>query len=126
MQGDPKAFGRTVANGTKKDAHVCRRDSPLWLSVGLPDPCCLALMIHNEYPVRMAMMLSRTYEALKAAGAPDDKAREAAEEIAGFENRLISIDNRLSRLEAQFSMLQWMVGITLAATLAVLWRVFAT
>ena len=58
--------------------------------------------------------------------------RETAEfklkhyQIAGFENRLISIDNRLSRLEAQFSMLQWMVGITMAATLAVLWRVFAT
>ncbi len=82
-------------------------------------------MFYDAYPVRMAMMLSKTYEALKAAGAPDDKAREAAEEIAGFENRLISIDNRLSRLEAQFSMLQWMVGITMAATLAVLWRVFA-
>lgn len=33
-------------------------------------------------------MLSKTYEAFRAAGAPDDKAREAAEEIAGFENRL--------------------------------------
>lgn len=74
----------------------------------------------------MAMMLSKTYEALKAAGAPDDKAREAAEEIAGFENRLISIDNRPSRLEAQFSMLQWMVGITMAATFAILWRVLAS
>ena len=28
------------------------------------------------------MALSKTYEAFKAAGAPDDKAREAAEEIA--------------------------------------------
>ena len=74
----------------------------------------------------MAMMLSKTYEALKAAGAPNDKAREAAEEIAGFENRLISIDNRLFRLEAQFSMLQWMVGITMVATFAILWRVFAS
>lgn len=33
-------------------------------------------------------MLSKTYEAFRAAGAPDDKAREAAEEIAGFESRL--------------------------------------
>ncbi len=38
------------------------------------------------------MMLSKTYEALKAAGAPDDKAREAAEEIAGFESRLIRLE----------------------------------
>ncbi len=40
----------------------------------------------------MAMMLSKTYEALKAAGAPDDKAREAAEEIASFESRLIRLE----------------------------------
>ena len=33
------------------------------------------------------------------AGAPDDKSREAAEEIAGFENRLASIENRLIRVE---------------------------
>ena len=72
-------------------------------------------MIHDAYLVRMAMMLSKTYEALKEA-----------EEIAGLENRFISIDNRLDRLEARFSLLQWMVGITMAATLAVLWRVLAT
>lgn len=36
----------------------------------------------------MAIMLSKTYEALKEAGASDEKARAAAEEIAGFENRL--------------------------------------
>ena len=36
----------------------------------------------------MAVMLSKTYAAFKAAGAPDAIAREAAEEIAGFENRL--------------------------------------
>ena len=40
----------------------------------------------------MAMMLSRTYEAFKAAGAPEDKAREAAEEIAGFESRLTRLE----------------------------------
>lgn len=33
------------------------------------------------------------------AGASDEKAREVAEEIAGFENRLASIENRLIRVE---------------------------
>ncbi|MDE0145191.1 MAG: hypothetical protein OXL95_04915 [Nitrospira sp.] len=47
----------------------------------------------------MAVMLAKTYEALKDAGASDDKAREAAEEIAGFESRLASIENRLIRVE---------------------------
>lgn len=40
----------------------------------------------------MALMLSKTYDAFKAAGAPDEKAREAAEEIAGFENRLTRLE----------------------------------
>ena len=47
----------------------------------------------------MAVMLAKTYEAFKEAGASDEKAREAAEEIAAFENRLASIENRLIRLE---------------------------
>ena len=42
------------------------------------------------------MVLSKTYEAFKAAGAPDDKAREAAEEIAGFENRLTRLEVMLA------------------------------
>jgi hypothetical protein len=33
-------------------------------------------------------MLSKTYDALLAAGAPEDKARDAGEEIAAYENRL--------------------------------------
>ncbi len=40
----------------------------------------------------MALMLSRTYDALLAAGAPEDKARDAAEEIAAYENRLTPIE----------------------------------
>jgi hypothetical protein len=32
----------------------------------------------------MALMLGKTYDALIAAGAPDDKAPEAAEEIAAY------------------------------------------
>jgi len=61
----------------------------------------------------MAMMLSKTYEAFRAAGAPDDKAREAAEEIAGFENRLTNI-------EADMKLLKGMLGVNLAFSLAIL------
>ena len=61
----------------------------------------------------MAMMLSKTYEALKEAGASDKKAREAAEEIAGFENRLATI-------EADIKLLKRMAGVNLAFSMAVL------
>lgn len=56
---------------------------------------------------------------------PDQTAREAAEEIAGFENRLATIEADGKVINAKLSMLQWMVGINIAATLAILWRVFA-
>ncbi|MBV8119612.1 MAG: integrase [Alphaproteobacteria bacterium] len=68
----------------------------------------------------MALMLSKTYEALIAAGAPEDKAREAAEELAGYENRLASIDNRLSNVEGKLTVIIWAMGIDAAATIAIL------
>jgi phage shock protein A len=68
----------------------------------------------------MALMQSKTYEALLAAGAPEDKAREAAEELAGYENRLASIDNRLSGVEGKLTVLIWAMGINAAATIAIL------
>jgi len=86
----------------------------------------------------MAIMLAKTYQAFKAAGAPEDDAIAAAEELADYENRLISIDNRLSTIEARatnvenglaqfradvnarFTMLTWAVGINAAATIPIL------
>jgi len=68
----------------------------------------------------MAIMLSKTYDALISAGAPDDKAREAAEELADSENRLASIDNRLSAVEGKLTVIIWSIGINAAATIAIL------
>ena len=62
------------------------------------------------YTALMAVMLSKTYEAFKAAGAPEDQAREAAEEIAAF-------DNRLTRLEV-------MLAIVLAGVLSLVIKAF--
>ena len=64
---------------------------------------------------RMTVMLSKTYEALKAAGAPDGIAREASEEIAGFESRV-------SGIEFDMKLLKWMTGTNVALTAAVLFR----
>ena len=65
----------------------------------------------------MAIMLSKTYEALKAAGAPDDKAREAAEEIVAY-------DNRLANIEADVRLLKWMMGLVLAGVLSLVVKAF--
>ena len=50
----------------------------------------------RRYDGPVAARLSKTREAFRAAGAPDDKAREAAEEIAGFENRLTRLEVMLA------------------------------
>ena len=67
----------------------------------------------------MAIMLSKTYEAFKAAGAPDDKARDAAEEIAAY-------DNRLANIEADVRLLKWMMGLVLAGVLSLVVKAFFT
>lgn len=67
----------------------------------------------------MAMMLSKTYDALRDAGASDEKAQAAAEEIASFENRLASLD-------ADMRLLKWMVGINLTATIGILLRLLSS
>ena len=40
----------------------------------------------------MSIMLSKTYQAFKAAGVSDEQAQEAAEELAGYEKRLIRLE----------------------------------
>ena len=61
----------------------------------------------------MAMMMSSLYDALRAAGAGDEAARKAAEEVAGY-------DSRFAKLEADTALVKWMVGFNLALTAAVL------
>ena len=63
----------------------------------------------------MALMLSKLYDALKAAGTPDDLARQAAEEGAQVED-----------LKSDVRLLKWMVGFVLAfqvATLFFIWQI---
>ena len=48
----------------------------------------------------MALQLGLLHEALKAAGAGDDLARRASEEVAEYENRLVALDQAIGRLRA--------------------------
>ena len=44
----------------------------------------------------MAVLLSETYSALKEAGVSDERARAAAEEIAGFEARIVRLEVKMN------------------------------
>lgn len=73
----------------------------------------------------MALQLGALREALIDAGAAQDKANKAAEELAGYENRLAGIDLRLEQLTGRVTLLTWMIGTNLVITLGVLWRLLA-
>ncbi|MGD0109230.1 MAG: hypothetical protein ABSC06_35115 [Rhodopila sp.] len=66
----------------------------------------------------MALQLGALRDALIDAGAKPEKADKAAEELAGYENRLAGIDARLS-------VLTWMAGTNLVLTAGILWRLLA-
>ena len=65
----------------------------------------------------MATMISEVYDALLAAGSPEDKARKAAEALASY-------DNRFSRIEADLLVLKWMTGTVLAGVVAIAIKTF--
>ena len=65
----------------------------------------------------MALMLGKLYDALRAAGVPEDKAREAAEEVATF-------DKDLAEIKADVRVLKWISGTTLAGVVALVVRNF--
>lgn len=73
----------------------------------------------------MSTMISEVYDALKEAGASEEKARKAAEAIAGYENRFAKIDERFAIMDGRLVLLQWMLGFNLAMTIAILWKVFS-
>jgi hypothetical protein len=70
----------------------------------------------------MATMISEVFEAFRAAGVPEDKAKAAAEAMT-YEHLATRQD--VENIKAQLLLLKWMVGFNLAFTLAIVWRVFS-
>lgn len=72
----------------------------------------------------MATMISEVYDALLSAGAPDDKARKAAEAIAAYESRFAQLDVRLTPIEGEVNLLKWMSGIIIAGVASLVIKTF--
>jgi hypothetical protein len=90
----------------------------------------------------MTTMIAEVYDALVAAGSPEDKARKAAEAIAGYENQFAAIEKRLIKMDGDISqrfakiegdvnrrfakidgeirLLSWMIGFNLAGTVGII------
>jgi hypothetical protein len=81
----------------------------------------------------MATMISEVYDALLEAGASEEKARKAAEAIAAYDQRFVSLETRLitldgkvetfrAELKGEMPWIKWMLGTNLVLTLGVLWK----
>ena len=51
-------------------------------------------------------MISEIYDALIAAGSPDEKARKAAEALANYYNRF-------NKIERDLLLIKWMIGLVI-------------
>jgi len=89
----------------------------------------------------MTTMVAELYDALIAAGSPEDKARKAAEAMAGLEaqeqrlgrieadigelkREVVELGRRMSGAERDLLLLKWMVGFVLAFQVAVFAKLF--
>ncbi len=65
----------------------------------------------------MSTMISEVYEALREAGASDEKAKAAAQALADYESRF-------SRIEADLLVIKWMLGAVLAGVVSIVIKSF--
>jgi hypothetical protein len=72
----------------------------------------------------MSMVISEVYIAFIAAGAPEEKARKAAETLANYDNRFSRIDGEVLKVQSEILLLKWMVGFAIALNVAILTRLF--
>jgi hypothetical protein len=72
----------------------------------------------------MAMMISQVYDAFIASGAPENKAREAAEAMAAYDGRFNKIENDLGTIRGDINLLKWMNGITWGLCFGILFKLF--
>jgi hypothetical protein len=72
----------------------------------------------------MTMMVTEVYDALLAAGAPEDKAARAAQALAAYDNRFNKVDADLIRVSSDLKLVQWMVGLVIAGVVALITKTF--
>ncbi|MBL4852154.1 MAG: integrase [Gammaproteobacteria bacterium] len=72
----------------------------------------------------MTTMIAEVYEALREAGASEEKAQAAAQAIANYDNRFNRLDVNVENIKGEQRLLKWMIGFNLAFTMAILWKIF--
>lgn len=65
----------------------------------------------------MSTMIFEVYDALKDAGAMEEKAKKAAESLANYKSRF-------NKVESEFTLLKWMIGFNIGLSVAILLKLF--
>jgi hypothetical protein len=69
-------------------------------------------------------MIAELYDALKDAGASEEKARAAAKTMADYDSRFNKIDQDLSLIKSEITILKWMLGFLVAGMVSLLFKIF--
>jgi hypothetical protein len=76
----------------------------------------------------MAVMMGNLYSALTQAGADEESAKTAVEEVAAYDNRIgdlkTELKTELASIRGELSPVKWMIGFNLAMTVALVVRLF--
>lgn len=72
----------------------------------------------------MTTMIAELYDALIAAGSPEDKARKAAETVAACENRFAGFDLKLSEIKGDLTLVKSMLGLIIARLVSLVMKTF--
>jgi hypothetical protein len=86
----------------------------------------------------MSTMISEIYDALREAGASEEKARKAAEVLANFDSRhqdvkdgfaavrdeFAALKHEFAVIKGEFNTVKWMLATNLTLTLLVLGKLF--
>ncbi len=70
----------------------------------------------------MPLRMGALYDALIAGNIPEEQARKAAEEVAGFDTDMHGVRADLTTLRGEVNLLKWMVGTNVILTVGVLGR----
>lgn len=63
---------------------------------------------------------------MKEAGASEERARKAAETLAGYENRFAAVELKRERLDGTLGLHSWMLGYLIALVTALFFKVVLT
>src|SRR6185295_19150170 len=98
--------------------------------------CCLwtclpSMIALSAEAAIMATMISEVYDAFRASGTPEDKARKAAEAMSAYDSRFNGIEHDLGMIRGDMNtvrgdinLLKWMNGITWALCFGIIFKLF--